>query len=380
MTNTTSLNKKKNQSTGTEWVTSYSELKTHSACPQAWTYAYARGLQAEQESPVFTMGTLWHAMRSSYALSTGDEKTIPGWSSSTVNDTHGLPRTARRSDVLKLAHKLWDNASETFRETALERYRDTIPNRLDAMDIAWQARWSDDLPHEEIIATELTVRRTIAPGITLKGTIDQIYRDTKRNLLVLRDFKTASTLKARTHLDDMMDSQLMLYAWLVAPWLKGKGLGSIQAVSYDRARTVAPREPVLTKAGSLSKSVTDYDLATYLKWSADGVPFEGRKADGSDAGTYIQDPKVISKLEEASERNKWFQRTLTPLNRNIVRSHLMSAIDNAKDSRMTLERYDERKQAPRRYGKQCEWCEFQNICRAEMVAGTILNPDEFDLT
>jgi hypothetical protein len=207
-------------------------------------------------------------------------------------------------------------------------------------------------------------------GVTLWGYADEVYQDRKRGIVVVRDCKTSGTLGQVTSLDEMMDSQVQLYAWGLAPDCAEWGLQPPRAVAFDRVRSKAPKTPKITKAGKLSASVKDYDLRTYLEWCADGVPFEGMKKDGSAAGTYTAEESEIERLTSPQSVSQWFSRHLTPVSPYLVRSHLQAAADTCSDISRTRMRADKRGEAPRNFGKAaCQFCEFADLCRAQMVGG-----------
>src|SRR3546814_9939585 len=61
--------------------------------------------------------------------------------------------------------------------------------------------------------------------------------------------------------------------------------------------------------------------------------FPGLKKDGSGAGFYERDPKVVEKLQTPSERDKWNRRTLDPVNPRMIRGHLQEAVATAEGQR-----------------------------------------------
>ena len=167
-----------------------------------------------------------------------------------------------------------------------------------------------------------------------------------------------------------MDSQVQLYAWGLSPDCAEWGVPAPRAVAFDRVRSKASKTPKITKAGKLSASVKDYDLRTYLEWCADGVPFEGMKKDGSGAGTYTAEEAEIERLASPRVVSQWFARHLTPISPHLVRSHLQAAADTCSDISRTRVRSDRRGEAPRNFGKvACQFCEFADLCRAQMVGG-----------
>lgn len=182
-----------------------------------------------------------------------------------------------------------------------------------------------------------------------------------------------------------MDSQLMLYAWGLAPQVKRWGYPKINAVSYDRCRSITPVPPQLTKSGRLAvrggePSVSGTDLKTYLGWAegpdGNGVFFEGLKKDGSASGLYTAEDKVVEKLQSPASLGIWFRRTRVPLNPNIVRTHLRSALETSEDIDRTIEHVQKYGYAARNLTQNCTWCVFVDLCRAEMIGG---GPGDFEL-
>jgi len=265
-------------------------------------------------------------------------------------------------------------------EVWIERIGGPLPQRLFELYSAWYEEWSEERACEEPLAVELRWTRELPKRsgdarepVSLVGYIDEVYRDRKRNLVTVRDNKAHKTLASMTAVDDMMDSQLQLYAWGAAPIVRTWNVGPIRATSYDRARMTAPKSPVVTQSGTLSKSVTDYDVHTYAAWAKGpdglGVPYPGRAKDGSGAGMYQLDPVVVDKLSTPVARSIWFQRSRVPLNVNIVRTHLRAAIDSADDLRRSRVRVASVHEAARNLGAGCRYCDYQKLCRAQMIGG-----------
>lgn len=361
---------------------SYSALTAHRKCPQAWHYGYERKLEPylDSEIPVEReFGSWWHALRAAETIqrgrSFGSLRHVPKTIRTVDNGPTFPGAEVMPSDVLDAAEVWWRTLSEPVREVWVERLGgQDLTTRLDALFGRWLERWEEERRYEQPLARELYWRRQL-PGteVELVGFVDEVYLDTRRNMVVVRDDKSSRALAAQTAADDMMDSQLQLYAWGATPVVKAWDLGGIRAVAYDRARLVAPKEPQITLAGTLSKSVTDYDVHTYIQWAwgADGkgVPYPGRKKDGSDAGLYVLDEKVVEKLSDPAARSAWFQRTVRPVNVNTIRTHLRSAIDSAADIARTVDRTAATGEAARNLTRNCRFCDFVKLCQVEMVGG-----------
>lgn len=205
--------------------------------------------------------------------------------------------------------------------------------------------------------------------------------------MVARDNKTSTSLdQGGTSLSEMFDSQNQLYAWGVSPRLFESFGHKVRATGYDRTRSVKPKTPQLTATGTLSKSITDYDLKTYTDWAHSGPTWgekgayyvSGKKAGEPKFGQYVLDPAVVATLSERSWKSKWFIRTLTPLNLNVIRAHLQSAQDTVGDLRRTFERVNGggNRAAARNLTSACKWCDFNELCRTQLLGG---DDAEYDL-
>lgn len=385
---------------------SFSALSAHRKCPSAWAYKYLDRLEPADNggSLAREFGSMWHALRAidsiergviagtlrhqPEVLTTGDfgpkftadvteDGVILGYQHpqfGTVTDETGL---------LIALHAWFKGLSDNAREAWDDAFPDGMLYRLRRMNDRWHAQWDDDTAHELVLGVEVEASRDLG-DYSLGGKVDEVYFDTRRNLVVVRDHKSSGSMPAMEAADDLMDSQLHLYAWIVTPVVLPWGYGEPRALAYDRARTAQAKDPAVTKAGTLSKSVTDYDLLAYLAFTAEPVPYPGLKKDGSGAGEYIREEAVVARLSTPAAADAWNRRTLTPVNVNVVKAHLLAARDTAQDQDRTKARYTGAGTAPRNLDRRgCSWCDFLGLCRAQMLGGTgpdtAYDLDEFGL-
>lgn len=364
---------------------SYSQLNKFRQCPQAWRYAFIERLDRPEDDVNIPseFGQWWHALRAADNIERGREVGSLRHAPSTlrVGDRVTIPTdtTALVETVTQTAEEHWRRVSPAEQDETVSLLGDTIPARLAALDSRYRDRY--DLSVEEPVAVEVGWGRELVPGVRLGGYVDLVLRDRSRNLTIVRDYKCSKSLDGRTVADELLDSQLSFYAWGIAPRVAEWGVPGIKATSYDMVRSIAPKTPVVTKTGTLSKSVTDYDLPTYLAWAAgpdgDGVPWgepdefymSGPRKGQPKWGRYTTDPKVVQKLDMPSERNKWLRRTLDPMNVNLVRSHMRAAVETATLLRDTRDAAIARRESPRNFSFLCNWCEFASLCRAQLIGG-----------
>ncbi len=364
---------------------SYSGITTHRGCPQRWQYSYIQNYQAHKPDDAkvhLYFGNWWHALRAVDSIARGREAGTLQYAPDeihTVDDGPILMSAAEPTtdEVMELADKWFQQLSQDHRDEWQSALGGTVLERLVYLDARWHDQWDEESVDEAPLAVEMGWGRNLASGTRLVGYIDEAYLDRRRNLVVIRDHKTTSRMGIATTLDDMMDSQLQLYSWGAAPTIEEWGFGPVRAVAYDRVRSTAPKTPRLNQTGTLSKSVSDFDLHTYLTWTAAGQEYPGRLKDGSGAGVYQVDPDMVASLSDPAARSAWLQRTLTPVNREVVRAHLMSAEDTSHDMENTRERVERNGEAGRNLTSNCKWCPYAELCRAQMLGGV---DGEYDLS
>lgn len=391
--------------TDTEAVTpslSYSSLDLHRQCPQAWNYKHVRRLEQDSSEPAVDreMGNWWHALRAADAITRGlalgsllapPEKVRTGTGGpeflrmGRVDDTpryrvEGVkgraPLTAEL--ILDAAAVFWKRLTAEEQEVWIERLGGTLVDRLEWLDDRWQARWAEETRFEAPLGVEVKFQIKL-PGTeqVMTGYIDEVYEETQRGIVVVRDNKSKRTLDTTTVAEDLMDSQLHDYAWGITPTVKKWGK-KVQAVAYDRVRVSPPKSPSVTQSGALSQSVKDYDLQTYLDFVGDGVPWgeegkhfaSGPRKGEPKWGIYTAEESVIERLSRPDWLSVWHQRTLVPLNRHVIKAHVLAAGDTYLDTERTLERIEKNGAAARNFTRWgCRHCDFAALCRAEMMGG-----------
>lgn len=379
---------------------SYSSLDLHRRCPQAWAYRYLARLQRPEALPSVPrqFGTWWHALRAVDAYHTGAARGTLRYAPRAIQaaDSVALPIDSTVADVIDAAARWWGRLSPEATEAWAEDIG-PLPDRLRQMNARWAERWSEELQHEDPLAVEMPFERRL-PGTdaVVPGRIDLIVHDRRRSLIVCRDIKSNGTIPTMEATQNLMDSQLHLYGWAATPvirtqWERGETI----AVSYDRARSKPPKQPKVTASGGLSKGVTDYDLATYLAWAqgpdGQGVPWgqegeyykTGKRSGEPKFGRYTAEEKEIERLSTPTAQAVWFDRTpASPLNRNIIRAHLQAAVDTQRAAVGTEARWRETGEGARNLGKHCTWCDFRDLCLAQMIGGPDgdYDPAQYGLT
>lgn len=378
----------------------YSSLTLHRKCPQAWYYKYDLGLRKPQDTvaPERDFGSWWSVLRAAEATERGLALGSLQQEPRTVGTVDGAPKidlaTQGVEDVLRAMDEWWDhhrNVPDGEGGFASDQWQSRLggaaPSLLSNLLDRHLDQWSEEIKDERPLGVEVFWERSLPkpkddwasvdyPDMVLTGYIDELFYSDRRKMVVARDDKTTKNLGQTSSVDDMMDSQLQLYAWGANPLVQSWGYDDgIRAVAYDRAKSIAPKPPSLTNSGRLRQykgepTIGMMDLQTYLDWCASKPEFPGTKKDGSGAGIYEAEESVIQKLSTVTARANWFQRSQMPLNRNLVRSHLRSAVDSAVDQFTTQRRAERTLEAQRNLTSACKWCDFAKLCRAQMVGGS----------
>src|SRR3546814_12469536 len=91
-------------------------------------------------------------------------------------------------------------------ERWVEKTGAPLPEHLAEMDRRWEAAWGEDHDNEEVIAVEVQFEVPIGDtGVVLRGRVDEVYRDKRRAMIVVRDHKTNGTIASAESLDDLPD-------------------------------------------------------------------------------------------------------------------------------------------------------------------------------
>jgi len=179
----------------------------------------------------------------------------------------------------------------------------------------------------------------LTPSIILEGRVDMFATD-KRKKVWLVDHKTVKNMpKGDLRYSDL---QSCLYAWAFRDRLKFYGM------CWNYLKFKVPRIPEPLKNGSLSKAKNiDTTWKTYLQAILDN---------GLDPDDYKDMEEILEGKEE-----DFFKRNYMPLSpviiENIVEEAQITAREmkrkGGKDKTRTIDRH-------------CEWCQYYNLCQAEL--------------
>jgi hypothetical protein len=375
---------------------SYSSLSTLQQCERKFAFSYVEGFESNRAaSPAQLRGTAWHALVASHLISLGVERGTLLIRPEKIHVVDDLELDLKYSEgafsnvvevklpgpggevvllgptaVCEAVGWWWEHQEGERKEELLAAFGAPLADRLDDLWARYQERWGRLLTAYEPLLVEQRWVRKAPNGRELMGYVDAVVRDPDLDMVVVVDSKSHESWPSEPdHVIDLMDSQLHLQAWGIAPLLAEHGAAKPQAVEFDRVRFKKPATPTLTQAGGLSKSVTDYDAYTYRAWCATGPrpePTAAALKKGLTAETmplYELDPEHLAALE--ANRDSWFRRSRRPLSMFTVTAHVRAAQSQAARAAEV-----DPKTAPISPSKSCGFCPYSSLCRATIMGGT----------
>jgi hypothetical protein len=374
---------------------SFSSLQTLMKCERAYVVRYIEELEKDApEKVMFLRGTAWHAVITADLLQrgaaagslqnfpesikiTGDVNLNVEWSGE--EGGHRVPWVKNLVEgggllpftpYAVIEHiRAWEQAQESDRKDEIVADLGApLHERLLDLWIRHQEKWAEVDARQLPLLVEYEWARQAPNGMTLQGRLDAVVYDQDNCLVIVRDTKTHDSWPSEPDaVLDLMGSQLHLQAWGVAPALRNLTDGTLvpQAVEFDRVRIKKPTTPKLTTKGILSKSVTDFDRYTYTEWC--------KLPEVIEAG-YVFEESVAEKA--AADPNAWFRRSLKPLSMQAVTAHVKAAQAQAVRAENLVA--SEAGIVP---SKECAWCPYLSLCRAEIIGGRPekLIPQDYNL-
>jgi hypothetical protein len=296
---------------------SQSKLKTFNRCPKQYEYKYVDHLNPKRKFRPLLVGSWVHRAVQTYYES-GDWKI-------------GFNEYKQRN---------WDNLFEEEREMLSEKGNpaQAIPKIMRG----YKFYYRDDGWEPVIVEQEILVE-TPLKGVFFKGVVDLgIMEDGK---LWVIDHKTAGSIPAATTFH-AMDPQLILYPWALGVLMKRGEIEErpIGGVIYNYIRSKPPTEPSINKDGTFSKRkiVTDYPTV-YLFLTKNGY-----------------DPKDFSEtLIPLRRRSELLRRYRLPREPVVTKSILLDALS-------VVRRIQTSNRFTRSVSKDCGWCSYRDLCRADL--------------
>lgn len=212
--------------------------------------------------------------------------------------------------------------------------------------------WQDsplDLVKVEGKLSEHKLETRLNSQIQFVGYVDNFAREGKLRLIVER--KSSERLPDQT--TKWRDLQTGVYAYL---WEQVYG-EKPDGVLWDCIRSKEPTRPQVNKSGELSTR------------DIDSLPCVVRAAI-KEAGLKEADYREVI-AAQVRNRDNWFKRFKTPTRDRGMQSIFEDFLSTAKEMAQLHGKARERTT-----GLQCGWCEFEEICRADLTGGDVRSVKE----
>jgi hypothetical protein len=133
------------------------------------------------------------------------------------------------------------------------------------------------------------------------------------------------------------------------------GYTPLGGVVYNEIRTKPPAIPEMTKSGYLTRR-KNIDTDTYTYMSAI-----------KQAGLEVSDYEEILRHIARNQHERFFRRVKLPKDPPMLRTMRRELVQSAREI-ATAER---RMSYPRTFDRSCDWCDFKNLCIAQLHGGDI---------
>lgn len=207
--------------------------------------------------------------------------------------------------------------------------------------LAYCKHWADEeYTYEE---SEIPAFTDLTPVIRYGATLDKIVLDRKGRRWLM-DHKSHKSFPGEGQ--RMSDIQLVLYVWA---WNRWNPARQVSGIIWDYIRTKRPAVPELLKDGTrLSKAQTDTDYSTYMRTI---------KTHNLNPKDYTE---ILDKLQK--QKSPFFERITLP---NPSPALIESIVSDAHDDATMIAALGKVLKT-RNLSRDCDWCEFQALCRAEV--------------
>lgn len=295
---------------------SYSAVRDFRHCQQLYHFRRVDRLRKRATAKPLYIGSLTHEIIELYLK--------------------GERMSPRLAEIQAEYDQLWEEEQELYGD---------VPGLLRGIAKAYKETYPDDPEMTEAVELEfeLPIARLEMPfedDMILTGKIDWLMRDS-RGLWVI-DHKTTKGQIPNEGFR-IFDLQTALYAWAAGEL----GYKNISGIGFNYIRTKEPRIPKLNKDGSMSKRKINTDIDTLTKFM--------RK--------HRINPDAYPEQLERAKQFKRFDRKFLPKPQKLIDTLLEELIITGND----IARYLDDPSPAKNLRKECEYCEFYNLCLAQLM-------------
>lgn len=300
---------------------SNSKVKTYRRCPKSYEFKYVMKLEPRLKKVQLERGSWIHEL-------------LEFW--------------YRGDDWRALHRRRTQQFYELFEEDREEL--GDLPSECLRIFRSYIRYWKQEDKHFNVIDTELDEIITLPNGLELHVIIDLIMEDRRTKLLWIFDHKSRANFASSDSM--LLDPQLTNYFDAATIM----GYTPLGGVVYNEIRTKAPAIPALTaKTGQLTRRKNiDTDSYTYMS---------AIKSHGFE----VEDYEEILRHIARNEHERFFRRIKLPKDPPMLRIMRRELVQSAREI-ATAER---RVSYPRTFDRSCDWCDFKNLCIAQLHGGDI---------
>ncbi len=295
---------------------SHSKVKTWRRCRKAYDYRYVQKLRPRRKGRPLVFGSIVHEMIEAHANGDSPQDVL----------------TKYRKDVKKLFSAERDEYLQIVTDAEL-------------LMVGYFRKYEKDKLKFIAIKRKLAEHEFSVPltdGIILEGKVDALAR---------KPDKTVWMVEHKSHKEvpgedvRLRDLQTVIYETVL---VEHGFVERIDGILWDYIRSKPPTIPRLLKDGSMSQAAIDTTPEVYRQALIDAK----------------LDPKkykdMLKSLEKAAD--SFYQRVYMPLNRTMSKQLMGEFITTSKEMRDC-----HGKDATRNLTKDCSWCEYRQLCTAELL-------------
>lgn len=294
---------------------SQSKVNTWRRCRRAYWYKYVEKLRRKRVSRPLKFGRIVHSMIEGYANSDDPMKVL-------------AQIAKREAKMFRSQEEEWGDLIEDIRVIMTDYFEFHDPKSLTYIRMKGKS-------------SEFTFEVEIANGILATGLLDNLGK--AKGLRWLVEHKTFNQMPNDDHRWRNLQGALYLK---INDMLK---LPKLDGIVWDYIRSKPPSTPQILKNGQVSARALDTLPTRVREFAAENKL--------SLKGKYAQ----LIKSAEAN-RSKYFQRIFTPVKQKLVDTLFEDFVETAKEMKNLHGNVKER-----HIGRHCDWCEFEGLCRGELM-------------
>lgn len=294
---------------------STSQISCFRECRQKWDYKYRQGLATKAPQRPLYLGSTIHRLLEARAQ--GEQ-----WRYVLYNEVQ--PE--------------YDNMSGTYQSQLGEDFIQVCEHILEQYD----EQYSNDSDLYEILGIELPLNYKLKGRKFFIGYADMLIKEKSTGRILIVEHKTFKTTKMSMD-QTWINQQTALYAKVIKETM---GI-SVDGVLWDMIKTESPEQPKILKDGSFGRQYSKVTLKSF-EWA--GIPVE-------------RIPESVLNEVKGNVLN-FLDRYITPINYDAVEviwNEYLQSVDEISRVKYT----------PKTLGKNCDWCEFKELCQLSITGGDV---------